>query len=85
MFPMLKLKEQSSLMRMFFPIFTRASGNGEKMPEVLPKNFIQREEGSIYDLRVQLKKLQESLSSLIRELSEDPLKPNDLKAIIHRI
>lgn len=38
-----------------------------------------------YDLRVQLKKLQESLSSLIRELSEDPLKPNDLKAIIHRI
>ncbi|CAB4000077.1 Hypothetical predicted protein [Paramuricea clavata] len=38
-----------------------------------------------YDLHVQLKKLQESLSSLIRKLSEDPLKPNDLKAIIYRI
>jgi hypothetical protein len=69
-----KLKEQSSLMKMFFPISTRS--------------FTQKfhsEGRSQYDLHVQLKKLQESLSSLIRELSEDPLKPNDLKAIIYRI
>ena len=70
-----KLKEQSSLMKMFFPISTRARSFTQKF---------HSEGRSQYDLHVQLKKLQESLS-LIRELSEDHLKPNDLKAIIYRI
>ena len=38
-----------------------------------------------YDLHVQLKSLEASLSSLIEEPSDDPLKPNDFKAVIYKI